>query len=64
LKFSLRISGWREPPAAWLSSWPLATLQMNDELHQQVVEQCAKLVQEDHIEHEDIIRSLQIARDA
>jgi hypothetical protein len=36
---------------------------MNDELHQQVVQQCARLIQKDHIEHEDIIRFLQKAKD-
>lgn len=36
---------------------------MSTELHQQIVEWCAKLVQRDHIEHEDIIRFLQDAAD-
>ena len=34
---------------------------MSADLHQQVIEWCAKLVQEDHFEHEDIIRALQDA---
>jgi hypothetical protein len=36
---------------------------MSADLHQQVIEWCAKLVQEDHLEHEDIIRALQHAAD-
>jgi hypothetical protein len=36
---------------------------MNTDLHQQVVENCARLVQKDHYEHEDIIRFLQDAAD-
>jgi hypothetical protein len=34
---------------------------MNAELHQQVVEWCARLVQEDHLDHEEILRDLQDA---
>ena len=36
---------------------------MNADLHQQVVEKCARLIQENHHEHEDIIRFLQNAAD-
>jgi len=36
---------------------------MNDDRHQQVVEWCARLIQEDHLDHEDLIRSLQDAAD-
>lgn len=36
---------------------------MSADLHQQVVEWCDRLVQEDHFEHEAIIRNLQDAGD-
>ncbi len=36
---------------------------MNPELHQQVVESCGKLLLEDHLDHEQIIRFLQNAED-
>lgn len=36
---------------------------MNDDLHQQVVDWCNRLLQEDHIDHEEIIRALQKAAD-
>lgn len=36
---------------------------MTAETHQKVIEWCAKLVQDDHLEHEQIIRHLQDAAD-